>query len=86
METIYIAKKNKEIKEQQEAITKENDVLKRELRSMDGELTQAKAKAKELNIRKMTSTNARRFSQVNQHATFSNEPFLQIRTTWIQPS
>lgn len=50
------------------------------------ELTQAKAKAKELNIRKMTSINARRFSQVNQHATFSNEPFLQIRTTWIQPS
>lgn len=83
METIYIAKKNKEIKEQQEAITKENDVLKRELRSKDGELNQAKSKAKELNIRKMTSTNARRFSQVNQHATFSNEPCLQIRTTWI---
>lgn len=42
METIYIAKKNKEIKEQQEAITKENDVLKRELRSKDGSLLKQK--------------------------------------------
>lgn len=46
--TICIANKNKELKEQLEAMTKENDVLKGELRNEDKELSQSKAKVQEL--------------------------------------
>lgn len=48
VETICMAKKNKNLKEQLEAITKEKYILKEELRSKEEELTQSKDKVQEL--------------------------------------
>lgn len=48
MEIICIAKKNKDLMEQLEVITKERDVLKDQHMSKDEELTQSKAREVEL--------------------------------------
>lgn len=44
VKTLYMAKKNKELKEQLEAITKEKDALEKKLRSKEVGLTQSKAR------------------------------------------
>lgn len=48
METICIAKKNKELIKQLKAINNENDIFKGELKSKEEDHTQSKAKVKEL--------------------------------------